>query len=274
MADAVYLRNSFFWLYRRLSAFIGGKILFLVLGPIAMTGADAQDGFAVQRKAMVGTVAALTRETQAETGRASLSDRVMAAMEKVPRHRFVPQDLAAHAYANRPLPIGNGQTISQPFIVALMTDLLDLKPTDRVLEIGTGCGYQAAVLGELAREVYTIEIVEPLAKEAAARLATFGYRNVTARAGDGYQGWAAHAPFDAIIVTAGAPAVPPALIEQLKPGGKLVIPVGPQWSGQQLLVIEKDANGKTATRTVLAVRFVPLTRPVFVDPGGEIVRLH
>ena len=154
MADAVYLRNSFFWLYRRLSAFIGGKILFLVLGPIAMTGADAQDGFAVQRKAMVGTVAALTRETQAETGRASLSDRVMAAMEKVPRHRFVPQDLAAHAYANRPLPIGNGQTISQPFIVALMTDLLDLKPTDRVLEIGTGCGYQAAVLGDRARGLH------------------------------------------------------------------------------------------------------------------------
>ncbi|MCE9640663.1 MAG: protein-L-isoaspartate(D-aspartate) O-methyltransferase [Betaproteobacteria bacterium] len=209
---------------------------------------------------MVETIAALARETQSETKRGALDKRVLAAMEKVPRHRFVPDDVAPLAYANRPLPIGNGQTISQPFIVALMTDLLDLKPADRVLEIGTGCGYQAAVLGELAREVYTIEIVEPLAKESATRLAALGYRNVSARSGDGYQGWAAHAPFDAIIVTAGAPAVPPALIEQLKPGGKLVIPVGPQWSGQQLLVIEKNADGGTTTRNLLAVRFVPLTR--------------
>ena len=215
---------------------------------------------AVQRKAMVDTIAALTRETAGETGRASLDARVLAAMNHVPRHRFVPEDQQPYAYANRPLPIGNGQTISQPFIVALMTDLLDLKASDRVLEIGTGCGYQAAVLGELAREVYTIEIVAPLAQEAAARLAELGYRNVTARSGDGYRGWPEHAPFDAIIVTAAAPDVPPALIAQLKPGGKLVIPVGAQWSGQELLVIEKDLKGKTTTRNALAVRFVPLTR--------------
>lgn len=222
--------------------------------------AEAQDPYAAPRKAMLETIAALTRETRFETGRATLSERVMAALDKVPRHRFVPSGEERYAYDNRPLPIGHGQTISQPFIVALMTDLLDLKAGDKVLEIGTGCGYQAAVLAELAREVYTIEIVVPLAKEAAARLAALGYHNVSARSGDGYRGWPEQAPFDAIMVTAGAREVPPALIQQLKPGGKLVIPVGPQWSGQELLVIEKDASGKTATRKVLAVRFVPLTR--------------
>ena len=235
-------------------------ILALVFTAMIMADAAGQDLYAVQRKAMVDTLARITRETGIETGRERLSDRVLAAMNKVPRHRFVPADQEGHAYENRPLPIGNGQTISQPFIVALMTDLLDLKPGDKVLEIGTGCGYQAAVLGELAREVYTIEIVAPLAQEAAARIAALGYRNVTARSGDGYAGWLEHAPFDAIIVTAAAPAVPPALVEQLKSGGRLVIPVGPQWSGQQLLVIAKDASGKTTTRNVLGVRFVPLTR--------------
>lgn len=247
-------------MYRRLSVFVSGKFCFLLLVLVPMADAGAQDTHGVRRQAMVDTIVALARETGGETGRANLSVRVLAAMNKVPRHRFVPADLEAQAYANRPLPIGDGQTISQPFIVALMTDLLDLKPTDRVLEIGTGCGYQAAVLAELAREVYTIEIVAPLARESAARLAELGYRNVTAKSGDGYHGWPAHAPFDAIIVTAGAPEVPPALIDQLKPGGKLVIPVGPQWSGQQLLVIHKDLNGKTTTRNALAVRFVPLTR--------------
>ena len=231
-------------------------LLFLIM----TTDAGAQDIYAAKRQAMVDVIVALTRETRQETGRAKLSDRVMKAMATVPRHRFVPVDQEPYAYDNQPLPIGNGQTISQPFIVALMTDLLELKPGGKVLEIGTGCGYQAAVLGELAGEVYTIEIVDPLAKEAAARILTLGYRNVTVRSGDGYAGWAQFAPFDAIIVTAAAPAVPPALIEQLKPGGKLVIPVGPQWGAQQLLVIDKDASGKTTTRYALAVRFVPLTR--------------
>ena len=222
--------------------------------------AEAQDPYAAPRNAMLDTIAALTRETRFETGRAAVGERVMAALNKVPRHRFVPSGEERYAYDNRPLPIGHGQTISQPFIVALMTDLLDLKAGDKVLEIGTGCGYQAAVLAELAREVYTIEIVVPLAKEAAARLMALGYHNVSARSGDGYLGWPEQAPFDAIMVTAGAREVPPALVQQLKPGGRLVIPVGPQWSGQELLVIEKDAGGRTATRKVLAVRFVPLTR--------------
>jgi len=234
--------------------------VILTVACTVMPDAEGQDRHAAPRKAMVDTIVALTRETAAETGRASLDSRVLTAMNKVPRHRFVPADQEPNAYANRPLPIGNGQTISQPFIVALMTDMLGLKATDRVLEIGTGCGYQAAVLAELAREVYTIEIVAPLAREAAARFAELGYRNVNARSGDGYRGWPAHAPFDAIIVTAAAPEVPPALIEQLKPGGKLVIPVGAQWSGQELRVIEKDQHGKTTTRNALAVRFVPLTR--------------
>ena len=247
-------------IYRRLAAFMRAGAVILIVACAVMPDAEGQDRYAAPRKAMVDTIVALTRETAAETGRASLDSRVLTAMNKVPRHRFVPADQEPNAYANRPLPIGNGQTISQPFIVALMTDMLGLKATDRVLEIGTGCGYQAAVLAELAREVYTIEIVAPLAREAAARFAELGYRNINARSGDGYRGWPAHAPFDAIIVTAAAPEVPPALIEQLKPGGKLVIPVGAQWSGQELRVIEKDQHGKTTTRNALAVRFVPLTR--------------
>jgi protein-L-isoaspartate(D-aspartate) O-methyltransferase len=234
--------------------------IFTLLLAFGMTEVAAQDYHDARRKAMVEVIAALARDTRAETGRAQFSAPVMAAMGRVPRHRFVPDAQAARAYDDRPLPIGHGQTISQPFIVALMTDLLDLKPADRVLEIGTGCGYQAAVLAEIARAVYTIEIVEPLAQEAAARLTALDYRNVTARAGDGYRGWSEHAPFDAIIVTAAAPAVPPALIEQLKPGGRLVIPVGAPREAQQLLVIDKDAAGATNTRRILGVRFVPLTR--------------
>jgi protein-L-isoaspartate(D-aspartate) O-methyltransferase len=236
------------------------KILLLLLPLLVMTETHAQDDYAPRRKAMVEVIAEIARETGAETGRVKLGPAVMAAMGKVPRHRFVPALEAAFAYSNRPLPIGHGQTISQPFMVALMTDLLDLKPGQRVLEIGTGCGYQAAVLAEIAREVYTIEIVEPLAQEAAARLAALGYRNVSARAGDGYRGWPEHAPFDAIIVTAAAPAVPQALVEQLKPGGRLIIPVGAQWDAQQLLMIDKDAAGATSTRRILGVRFVPLVR--------------
>lgn len=221
--------------------------------------AEAQDAYARERKRMMDDITALTRETRLETGRAALGDRVMAAMTKVPRHEFVPADQKRNAYANRPLPIGMGQTISQPFIVALMTDLMGVKPGDRVLEIGTGSGYQAAVLGELAGAVYTIEIVEPLGREAAERLNRLGYRNVVTRIGDGYQGWAEHAPFDAIMVTAAPRDVPQPLIDQLKPGGRLVVPVGGQGAGQALLVIEKHPDGRITRREVLGVRFVPLT---------------
>ena len=218
---------------------------------------EAQDGYARERGRMMEEIAALMRETRLETGRAALSGGVAAAMAKVPRHEFVPDSERRNAYANRPLPIGLGQTISQPYIVALMTDLMEIKPGDRVLEVGTGSGYQAAVLAGLAGAVYTIEIVEPLAREAAGRLA--GYRNVTTRTGDGYRGWPEQAPFDAIMVTAAPREVPQPLIDQLKPGGRLVVPVGGQAAGQMLLLIEKRLDGSLARREVLAVRFVPLT---------------
>jgi protein-L-isoaspartate(D-aspartate) O-methyltransferase len=222
---------------------------------------QAQEGYEQQRARMVEEIAALTRETRAETGRAALSERVMAAMAKVPRHEFVPPADRRNAYANRPLPIGLNQTISQPYIVALMTDFMEVKPGDRVLEIGTGSGYQAAVLSELAGTVYTVEIVEPLAREAQERFQRLNYRNVVARTGDGYRGWPEHAPFDSIMVTAAPREVPQPLIEQLKPGGRLVVPVGGQAAGQSLLVVEKRPDGSVTRRTVLAVRFVPMTGP-------------
>jgi len=221
--------------------------------------AQAQDAYEPQRKRMVEEIAGIARDTGAETGRAVFSERVMAAMAKVPRHEFVPAGQRAHAYANRPLPIGQGQTISQPYIVALMTELMDIKSGDRVLEVGTGSGYQAAVLGELAGAVYTVEIVEPLGGEAAERLKRLDYRNVTTRIGDGYKGWPEQAQFDSIMVTAAPRQVPQTLIDQLRPGGKLVVPVGGQSSSQSLLLIEKQADGKVTQRNVLAVRFVPLT---------------
>ena len=222
--------------------------------------ADAQDNFALRRADMVAEIAAMARATGAETGRPVFGARVMTALGKVERHRLVPDDQRRYAYENRPLSIGHGQTISQPYIVALMTDLLDPKATDAVLEIGTGSGYQAAVLAELVAKVYTIEIVEPVGRRAAEGLAHLGYTNVATRIGDGYNGWPDAAPFDSIIVTAAAPSIPAPLIDQLKPGGRLVIPVGAQWEVQELLVIEKKADGTTATRRTIPVRFVPLTR--------------
>ena len=236
-------------------------LAYAVMTAMVSASASAQDPYAAARRAMLDDIAALARETQRQwndAGRAAFAPRVMDAMAKVPRHRFMPEDQVANAYANRPLPIGHGQTISQPFIVALMTDLLDLKGHERVLEVGTGSGYQAAVLAELAREVYTIELLAPLAREAAGRLA--GYRNVKAREGDGYAGWPDAAPFEAIMVTAGAPEVPPALIEQLAPGGRLAIPVGPHGGVQDLQLIVKDAQGRVSRKSILAVRFVPLVK--------------
>ncbi len=228
---------------------------------LAMTqSADAQDSYAAERARLADEIAAMALETGAETGRPRFSDTVMAAIARVPRHRFVPPELVAHAYENRPLPIGDGQTISQPYIVALITDLLDPRPGHTVLEVGTGSGYQAAVLAELVARVYTVEVVEPLGRRAAQVLAGLGYRNVTARTGDGYAGWPERAPFDSIVVTAAAPEVPPPLLEQLKPGGRLVIPVGGPGDVQLLLVIDKQPDGTTTRRRTLPVRFVPLTR--------------
>jgi protein-L-isoaspartate(D-aspartate) O-methyltransferase len=209
---------------------------------------------------MVADVVAMARATAFETARPVFAERVIAAMGKVPRHRLVPPEQVPYAYENRPLPIGYGQTISQPYIVALMTDLLELSPSGTVLEVGTGSGYQAAILAELAAKVYTIEIVEPVARRAAEQLALIGYRNIVTRIGDGYNGWAENAPFDGIIVTAAASDLPQPLLDQLRPGGRLVIPVGKLWEGQQLLVIEKKPDGSTTTRQTLPVRFVPLTR--------------
>ncbi len=185
---------------------------------------------------------------------------VLQTMAAVARHCFVPFAFVGDAYDDHPLPIGMGQTISQPYIVAFMTELLKLNRDDRVLEIGTGSGYQAAVLASLVRDVYSIEIISSLSQEAAARLDSLGYKNVNIRTGDGYQGWAAQAPFDAIIVTAAANRVPPPLIEQLKPGGRMCIPVGNSSMNQKLTVIEKDLKGSLSTRVVLPVRFVPLVR--------------
>lgn len=212
-----------------------------------------------RRERMAAEIGRMVHDTRRETGRAQLDARVMEAMRRVERHRFVPPALIAQAYDNRPLSIGQGQTISQPYIVALMTDLLNVKPGDRVLEVGTGSGYQAAVLGEIAAEVFSIEIVEALARSATAALAAAGYRNVRTRTGDGYAGWPEAAPFDGILVTAAAPHVPLPLVDQLKNGGRLVIPLGRPQDVQELVVIEKDARGAVSRRKVLDVRFVPLT---------------
>ena len=235
------------------------KIVTGILLASAMATASAQDIYRLARAKMSDEIAAMAQQTATETGRAAFSFRIMNAISKVERHRFVATGDEGSAYRNSPLAIGNGQTISQPYIVALMTDLLDLGGGEKVLEIGTGSGYQAAVLAELVATVYSIEIVEPLGRVAKQRLAAAGYHNVITRIGDGYQGWRDAAPFDAIIVTAAAREVPPALIEQLRPGGKLVIPVGSQDTHQELFVMTKAVDGKTHTRRVLAVRFVPLT---------------
>lgn len=184
---------------------------------------------------------------------------VLAAMRAVPREKFVPTYLRRRAYSDQPLPIGHGQTISQPYIVAYMTSILKPQPEQRALEIGTGSGYQAAILAQCVKEVFTIEIVEPLAKTAAARLKDLGYQNVKTRIGDGYYGWEEYAPFDLIIVTAASSHIPPPLIEQLKPGGRMVMPVGPVMQVQFLLLVEKDAEGKITMRNLMPVRFVPLT---------------
>lgn len=219
----------------------------------------AGDDFAAARRQMVAEVAASAAESAYYTGRAALSPRVMAALGKVERHRFVPTALAPRAYLNRPLPIGEEQTISQPFIVALMSDLLELAGGERVLEIGTGSGYQAAVLAELGAQVFTVEIVPALAKVARQRLDDAGYRDVTARVGDGWAGWPEQAPFDGIVVTAAPERIPQALLDQLRPGGRMVIPLGPAGGAQELVLVVKQQDGSLIRRRILPVAFVPFT---------------
>ncbi|WP_416222320.1 protein-L-isoaspartate(D-aspartate) O-methyltransferase [Sphingosinicella sp. LY1275] len=221
--------------------------------------APATQDRARERDLMILSVENMAATAGASESR-SITPRVLAAMRLVPRHHFVPEDVRAHAYQNRPLPIGHDATISQPYIVALMTGLLEPGPRDHVLEVGTGSGYQAAVLSRLVAQVHSVEIVTPLARRAAAQLKALGYGNVVVRAGDGYAGWPEAAPFDAIIVTAGANHVPKPLLAQLKPGGRLVIPVGPDADNLVLTVIEKDARGRFTRRAVTPVRFVPLVR--------------
>jgi len=228
--------------------------------------AGSDEATAVDVPALENEDPALTKARQemveqdlAGQGRDITDRRVLEAMARVPRHRFVPEDLAYVAYADRPLPIGHGQTISQPYIVALMTQLVEPKPGDKALDIGTGSGYQAAVLAEVCKEVYSIEIVEPLAEEAKKRLAELGYKNVTVRHGDGYRGWKEHAPFDAIVVAAAPDKVPQPLVDQLAPGGRMVIPVGDSYWYQELLLIEKDAAGTVHRRNIAPVAFVPMT---------------
>lgn len=212
-----------------------------------------------QRAQMLREIEAEVRSTSRWIGKSVLDRRVMDAMTHVPRHEFVPADMIHLAYQNEPLPIGFGQTISQPYIVALMTDMLGPQDSDVVLEIGTGCGYQTAVISELVKQVYTVEVIRQLGEQAKDRLTQLGYRNIEFRVGDGYSGWPEHAPYDAIIVTAAAEAIPEKLIEQLKPGGRMAIPVGTLHRGQTLLLVHKKESGTVDQKEILPVAFVPLT---------------
>ena len=233
-------------------------IVICVQLTFSTANADEQE-FLEARREMVQLIEGDVRATRFYIDKTVLNAKVMAAMASVPRHEFVLPHDKKHAYENRPLPIGHGQTISQPYIVALMTDLLELSEDDILLEIGTGSGYQAAVAARLVQKVYTIEIVPPLAKEAGDRFQKLEINNVVNKLGDGYYGWAEHGPFDAIIVTAAASHIPPPLVRQLKKGGRMVIPVGSRFQTQQLLLITKGTDGQARTRQILPVRFVPLT---------------
>src|ERR1700704_1966078 len=236
-------------------------LLLLVLSMVAVAReATAQDAECIrERAAMVETIRAYARSHAGVLGQQGLSERVLEAMGQTKRHLFISERSCSIAYADRPIPIGLGQTISQPFIVALMTQLAEVAPDHVVLEVGTGSGYQAAILAHLARKVCTIEIIPPLAEAAAKTLRDLAYDNVSVRLGDGYGGWPECGPFDAIVVTAALGQLPP-LIEQLRAGGRLVMPVGPAYTTQHLTVVEKIAPDKTTTRAVALVRFVPFTR--------------
>ena len=239
----------------------------LMAGPQTATAREAgallqASAGKVQRPAFKGAGRDEERESMVRTQIARRGVRdpaVLAALSRVPRHAFVPPAMRARAYDDSPLPIGHGQTISQPYIVGFMTEMLALRPEHRVLEVGTGSGYQAAILAEIVERVVSMEIVAPLARATARRMQEMGFSNLTLRSGDGYFGWPAEGPYDAIIVTAAAGHVPPPLIAQLKPGGRMAIPVGESAWTQNLLLVEKDADGGVTTRNLMAVRFVPLT---------------
>ena len=235
------------------------SLFFLALMLSALACWATEGPYTVERQKMVNEIEADVELTSSQIKKRSLSRRVMDAMGKVERHEFVPDHLRQSAYQNRPLPIGYGQTISQPYIVALMTDLIEIKDGERVLEVGAGSGYQAAILAECGAVVDTMEIIPELAELAEKRLKRLGYSGIEVRVGDGYYGWPEHAPYDAIIVTAAASHVPPPLLAQLKPGGKMVIPVGGPFMTQHLMLVEKNPDGKITTRQILPVLFVPLT---------------
>jgi len=232
------------------------KTILLISAVLCTTSACTEKDMDQKRQALVNEI----RLESNRDGLPPISEAVLDAMMRVPRHEFVPEQEKAYSYANRPLPIGAGQTISQPLIVALMTELAEVSADEVVLEIGTGSGYQAAVLGELAKHVYTIEIIDTLGHTATQTLERLDYDNVSVRIGDGYAGWPEHAPFDAIIVTAAPEQVPQPLIDQLKPGGRMVIPVGGKHKVQTLKVLIKEKDGQLSTRNVIPVRFVPFTR--------------
>ena len=217
------------------------------------------ESYKTERHSLVEQIKKDVNFTSIYLGKSELRPQLVQALRSVPRHEFVPVEQKRFAYQNRPLPIGYGQTISQPYIVAIMTELLEPKATHKVLEVGTGSGYQAAILAEVVDKVYTIEIIKPLAEEAHQRLQRLRYTNIYTRSGDGYYGWESKAPFDGIVVTAAASHIPPPLIKQLKPGGRMMIPVGSRFMTQQLLLVTKQADGTIKTRQVVPVRFVPLT---------------
>ena len=243
-----------FLLPSRRAAILAGSTLGLA---VLLTGGCEQIGSATPQDRQQDVRQMVESQIR---GRGVRDERVLAAMRRVPRHEFVPADQQQVAYGDHPLPIGYGQTISQPYIVGFMTEALMLRESDTVLEIGSGSGYQAAILAELAREVYSIELVPALAERASQTLARLGYRNVEIRAGDGYQGWPEHAPFSRIIVTAAPEEIPQALVDQLAVGGRMILPVGPVTGDQELLILTKSENGITTVRS-LPVRFVPMVKP-------------
>ncbi len=235
------------------------KIVVSLFVQLILVANAIADDFTLLRLQMVAEIEADVEITAKYINKKSLDPAVITAMKTVPRHEFVPPDMRINAYENRPLPIGHGQTISQPYIVALMTDLLQPREDHRVLEIGTGSGYQAAVLSQLVDEVYSIEIIEALGTSTSRLLERQGYHNITTSIADGYNGWPEHAPFDSIMVTAAISHIPPPLVQQLKNGGRMVIPVGTRFQTQQLTLVEKDMQGKVTTRQLLPVYFVPFT---------------